>query len=552
MPDTLAIALAQINTVVGDIAGNLGRIRAARAEAQRQGADLVVFPELTISGYPPEDLVLKPLFQDHAAQAVGTLAAETGDGGPAMIVGAPWAENGKLYNAAFLLDGGAVAAKRFKYDLPNYGVFDEKRVFDAGPPPGPVNFRGVRLGLMICEDMWNAEVTETLQESGAEILVVPNGSPYESDKLDQRLQLAIQRVVESALPLLYVNQICGQDELVFDGASFVLNADRRLAFQAPAWREHIATTQWSRGGNGAWSCAKGDMHATPNRLESIYQAMMLGLRDYVTKNRFPGIAIGLSGGIDSALSAAVAVDALGADKVWCVMMPSPYTSRDSLEDAAAVAKAIGARLDSISIEPAMKAFAAMLQPSFAGKSPDTTEENLQARARGITLMALSNKFGHMVLSTGNKSEMSVGYATLYGDMCGGYSVLKDVYKMDVFALSKWRNAHKPEGALGPSGVIMPERVITKPPTAELRPNQKDEDSLPPYAILDGILECLIEHEMRLDDIVAKGFDRATVTRVWQMLDRAEYKRRQAPPGVKITRRSFGRDRRYPITNGFRG
>ncbi len=551
MAATLNLALAQIDTTVGDIAGNLDRIRAARAEARGQGADLVVFPELTISGYPPEDLVLKPLFQDRAAAAVETLAAETKDGGPAMIVGAPWRENGQLYNAAFLLDAGLVAAKRFKHDLPNYGVFDEKRVFAAAPPPGPVNFRGVRLGLMICEDMWRPDVTETLQESGAEILIVPNGSPYESDKLDERINLAVQRVVESDLPLVYVNQICGQDELVFDGASFVLNADRRLAVQAPSWREHVTTTRWTRGSDGAWACAPGEVHPQPQRLEAIYGAMMLGLRDYVRKNRFPGVALGLSGGIDSAISAAVAVDALGAEKVWCVMMPSPYTSRDSLEDAAAVAKALGCRLDTVPIVPAMEAFGAMTRPLFAGRAPDTTEENIQARARGITLMALSNKFGHMVLSTGNKSEMSVGYATLYGDMCGGYSVLKDVYKTDVFALSRWRNAHKPDGALGPAGVVMPERVITKPPTAELKPNQKDEDSLPPYAMLDGILECLIEHEMRLDDIVAKGFDRATVLRVWQMLDRAEYKRRQAPPGVKITRRSFGRDRRYPITNGFK-
>ena len=551
MADTLNLALAQINTTVGDITGNLERIRAARAEAKGQGADLVVFPELTISGYPPEDLVLKPLFQDRAAAAVETLAAETKDGGPAIVVGAPWLENGKLYNAAFLLDAGIVAAKRFKHDLPNYGVFDEKRVFAAAPPPGPVNFRGVRLGLMICEDMWTPDVTETLQESGAEILIVPNGSPYESDKLDERINLAVQRVVESDLPLVYVNQICGQDELVFDGASFVLNADRRLAAQAPSWREHVMTTRWTRGSNGAWSCAPGEIHAQPQRLEAIYNAMMLGLRDYVRKNRFPGVALGLSGGVDSAISAAVAVDALGAGKVWCVMMPSPYTSRESLEDAAAVARALGCRLDTVPIVPAMEAFDAMTAPLFAGRAPDTTEENIQARARGITMMALSNKFGHMVLSTGNKSEMSVGYATLYGDMCGGYSVLKDVYKTDVFALSRWRNGSKPEGALGPSGAVMPERVITKPPTAELKPNQKDEDSLPPYATLDGILECLIEHEMRLDDIVAKGFDRATVLRVWQMLDRAEYKRRQAPPGVKITRRSFGRDRRYPITNGFK-
>jgi NAD+ synthase len=551
MADSLRLALAQINTTVGDITGNLERIRTARAEAARQGADLVVFSELTVSGYPPEDLVLKPLFQDRAAQAVETLAADTKDDGPAMIVGAPWRENGKLYNAAFLLDAGIVAAKRFKHDLPNYGVFDEKRVFAAATPSGPINFRGVRLGLMICEDMWTPDVTETLQESGAELLIVPNGSPYESDKLDERLNLAVQRVVESDLPLVYVNQICGQDELVFDGASFVLNADRRLAAQAPAWREQVMTTRWTRGSNGAWTCAPGEVHAQPQRLEAIYNAMLLGLRDYVRKNRFPGIAIGLSGGIDSALSAAVAVDALGADKVWCVMMPSPYTSAESHEDAADVARRIGARYDTIAITPAMLAYAEMMKAVFAGRAPDTTEENIQARARGITLMALSNKFGHMVLSTGNKSEMSVGYATLYGDMCGGYSVLKDVYKTDVFALSRWRNEHKPDGALGPSGAVMPERVITKAPSAELKPDQKDEDSLPPYKVLDGILECLIEREMRLEEIVARGFDRATVLRVWQMLDRAEYKRRQAPPGVKITRRSFGRDRRYPITNGFK-
>jgi NAD+ synthase len=551
MPDTVNFALAQINTLVGDIAGNLKRIRAARGEAARRGADLVIFPELVISGYPPEDLVLKPLFQDAAATAVQALAAETGDGGPAMIVGAPWRENGKLYNAAFLLDAGAIAAKRFKHDLPNYGVFDEKRVFASAAPAGPVNFRGMRLGLMICEDMWKPDVTETLQESGAELLIVPNGSPYESDKLDERINLAVARVTEADLPLVYVNQVCGQDELVFDGASFVLNADRRLAAQAPSWREAILVTRWLRGSNGAWTCVPGEIHAQPERLEGIYQAMVLGLRDYVTKNRFPGVALGLSGGIDSALTAAVAADALGAERVWCLMMPSPYTSRESLEDAAAVARALGCRLDTIPITPAMQAFGGMLSGVFAGRAPDTTEENIQARARGITLMALSNKFGHMVLSTGNKSEMSVGYATLYGDMCGGYSVLKDVYKTDVFKLARWRNGRKPEGALGPASGVMPERVITKPPSAELKPNQKDEDSLPPYALLDGILECLIEREMRLDEVVAKGFDRAIVLRVWQMLDRAEYKRRQAPPGVKITRRSFGRDRRYPITNGFR-
>ncbi len=549
MTDRLKIALAQINPIVGDIDGNVAKIRAARATAASQGADLAVFPELVIAGYPPEDLVLKPLFLERIAAAVTALAADTQDGGPGMVVGGPWVENGKLYNAAFILDGGLVN-KRFKHDLPNYGVFDEKRVFAPGPLPGPVNLRGVRLGVMVCEDMWKPDVTETLQESGADILVIPNGSPYESDKLDERLNLAVERVTEAGLPLIYVNQIGGQDELVFDGASFVLNRDRRLAAQAPAWRAHVMTTEWRRGAEG-WTCAPGDIHPAPSAIENIYQAMMLGLSDYVRKNGFPGVILGLSGGIDSAISAAVAADALGPDKVWCVMMPSPFTSRDSLDDAAETARLLGVRLDTISIEPAMSAFGAMLKPSFAGRAADTSEENIQARSRGITLMAISNKFGHMVLSTGNKSEMSVGYATLYGDMCGGYSVLKDVYKTDVFRLSNWRNQHRPAGALGPAGRVIPERVITKAPTAELRPNQKDEDSLPPYAKLDRMLNCLVEKEMSIDETVAAGHDRATVLRVFRMLDIAEYKRRQAPPGVKLTRRAFGRDRRYPITNAFR-
>ncbi|MGE0733768.1 MAG: NAD+ synthase [Alphaproteobacteria bacterium] len=549
MTDMLSIALAQINTVMGDIAGNVARIRAARATAHEAGADLVVFPELTISGYPPEDLVLKPAFLDRSASAVSELAALSGAPGPAMLIGAPWRDDGKTYNAALLLDGGAIAAKRFKHELPNYGVFDEKRVFEPGPLPGPINFRGIRLGVMVCEDVWFPDVSECLQESGAEILIVINGSPFETDKADERLNLAVARINESGLPIVYVNQIGGQDELVFDGASFVLNADRRLAVQAPAWQEAVTLSQWRRDG-AHWQCLAGAIARLPNGLEALYSAMTLGLRDYVRKNGFPGVAIGLSGGIDSAISAAVAVDALGPDKVWSVMMPSPYTSQESLEDAAATASLLGIRHDVVSIRPAMEAFSAMLAPIFDGRAPDTTEENVQARARGITLMAISNKFGHMVLSTGNKSEMSVGYATLYGDMCGGYSVLKDVYKMDVFRLSKWRNQQAPEGALGPRGRVMPERVIEKPPSAELKPNQKDEDSLPPYRVLDDILSCLVEHEMGIDEIMARGHDRATVARVWSMLDRAEYKRRQAPPGVKLTRRAFGRDRRYPITNRF--
>ncbi|MGE0716221.1 MAG: NAD+ synthase [Alphaproteobacteria bacterium] len=552
MSDRLAIALAQINPTVGDVDGNAQRIRSARAEAAAGGADIVVYPELALSGYPPEDLVLKPMFQDRLREAAQGLAAETADGGPAMLVGVPWKVDGRLYNAAVLMDGGKIAAVRLKYDLPNYGVFDEKRVFTAGALPGPIMFRGVRLGVMICEDMWTPDVAETLQESGAEILVVPNGSPYESDKVDERIQLGVARVTETGLPLIYVNQVGGQDELVFDGASFVLDADRSLRAQMAGFAEGVTVTQWSRGDDGVWSCAEAARVAPVEGIESVYQALMLGLRDYVDKNRFPGVVLGMSGGVDSALSAAIAVDALGADRVRCVMMPSPYTSQDSLDDAAECSKLLGADLSTVSIEPAMAAFSQMLATAFAGRDADITEENLQSRARGVTLMALSNKLGHMVLSTGNKSEMSVGYATLYGDMCGGYAILKDVYKMTVYALCNWRNQAVPAGGKGPAGRVIPERILTKAPTAELRPNQTDQDSLPPYPVLDDILSALVEGEMPVDQIVARGHDAAVVRRVWQMLDRAEYKRRQAAPGVKITRRAFGRDRRYPITNGFRG
>ncbi len=549
MTDQLISAIAQLNPTLGDIAGNIAKLRHAREEAAGFGADLVIGTELCVSGYPPEDLVLKRSFLAGCEAAVRDFAKETATG-PAILVGTPWRHEGKTYNAALLLDRGEIAAIRFKHDLPNYGVFDEKRVFAAGPAPGPVVFRGIRLGIMVCEDMWQPDTTETLAETGAELLIVPNGSPYEHDKRDERIALACARIKESGLPLLYVNQIGGQDELVFDGGSFALDAECRLCVQAPDWREAVLPVRWRRGADERWTIEKGSLTQPSEGLEAIYQAMVLGLRDYVGKNRFPGVVLGLSGGIDSALTAAVAADALGPDKVQCVMMPSPYTSRDSLDDAAEVARLLGIALREINIGPAMDAYAAMLAPSFAGKEADITEENIQSRARGMTLMALSNKFGWMVLSTGNKSEMSVGYATLYGDMCGGYSVLKDVYKTTVFALSRWRNETRPEGALGPAGRVMPERVITKPPTAELKPNQTDQDSLPPYDILDGILECLVEKEMPVAEIAASGYDETTIRAVWRMLDRAEYKRRQAPPGVKITRRAFGRDRRYPITNSF--
>jgi len=551
MTDKLSIALAQLNPTVGDIRGNAALVREARAEAAARGADLVVATEMVMAGYPPEDLVLRQSFLDAVQREVEALAAETATGGPALVIGAPWRVDGRLYNAALLLDGGAVAAVRLKHELPNYGVFDEKRVFAAGPLPGPVNFRGVRLGIMVCEDMWFEDVGECLEESGAEILVVINGSPYETDKWDSRMSLAVARVTESGLPLIYVNQVGGQDELVFDGSSFVLGADCSLRTQLASWKEEVAITEWSRE-DGLWQCALAGRAKPPEGPEAMYGALLLGLRDYVQKNRFPGVIIGLSGGIDSALTAALAVDALGHDKVRCVMMPSPFTSQDSLDDAAEVARLLNVKLDSISIEPAMAAFGEMLKDAFGNLPPDTTEENIQARARGITLMALSNKTGAMVLSTGNKSEMSVGYATLYGDMCGGFATLKDVYKMAVFALSEWRNQHKPDGAFGPAGPVMPRRVITKPPTAELKPNQTDQDTLPPYALLDAILERLNERDLGIEATVGEGYDRDTVNRVWRMLLNAEYKRRQAPPGVKITRRSFGRDRRYPITNAFRG
>ena len=549
-PDRLAIAIAQLNSTVGDIAGNAEKVRRARAEATSQGADLVVFPELFIAGYPPEDLVLKPAFQAACRAAVEALARETASGGPALLVGTPWLDGGKLYNAVALLDGGAIAALRFKVDLPNYGVFDEKRVFAPGPMPGPVNFRGVRLGLPICEDIWGEEIVECLAETGAELLLVPNGSPYWRQKGDVRLNIAVARVTEQGLPTVYVNQVGAQDELVFDGVSFGLHADCSLAFQLAAFQEAVVTTHWQRRGT-TWRCEDGPMVAAVEAERADYAACVLGLRDYVNKNGFPGVVLGLSGGIDSALCAAMAVDALGSERVRCIMMPYKFTAQESLDDAAACAKALGVRYQILPIAPAVEGLEAALAPAFAGLPRDVTEENLQARARGTILMAVSNKFNVMVVTTGNKSEMSVGYATLYGDMNGGFNPIKDLYKTEVFRLSRLRNGWKPEGAMGPDGPVIPENIITRPPTAELRENQKDEDSLPPYAVLDPILERLVEREEPISAIVAAGFDRDTVMRVERMLNIAEYKRRQAAPGVKVTLKNFGRDRRYPITNRFR-
>jgi NAD+ synthase len=548
--DRLLIALAQLDPTVGDVDGNLGKARAARAQAALLGADVVMFPELFLAGYPPEDLVLKPAFQQACRAACDALARETDDGGPTVLIGLPWFEDGVLTNAFVHLAGGRIDALRHKVDLPNYGVFDEKRVFAAGPMPGPIVIKGVRIGLPICEDIWTPDVVECLAETGSEIILVPNGSPYWRDKNDTRLNIAVSRVTESGLPLVYLNQVGGQDELVFDGASFVLNANGALAVQMPAFREHMSLTEWTRG-PGGWVCSTGERHLIEEGDQGDYAACMLGLRDYVNKNGFPGVVLGLSGGIDSAICAAMAVDALGADRVHAIMLPSRYTSKDSLEDAALCATALGIRYDTVPISDTVDAFEATLAPLFAGRKADITEENLQSRTRGTILMAISNKFGPMVVTTGNKSEMSVGYATIYGDMNGGFNPIKDLYKMEVYRLSDLRNAWKPEGALGPDGVVIPVRILTKAPSAELRDNQTDQDSLPPYEDLDAVLERLVERELHVVEIIAEGFDGDMVRRIERLLHLAEYKRRQSAPGVKVTLRNFGRDRRYPIVNRFR-
>jgi NAD+ synthase len=548
---TLKLALAQANPVMGDISGNLDKARQARAEAARLGADLLVLPELYIVGYTPEDLVLKPAVQRDCRRAIEQFAADTADGGPAVLIGTPWLdETGALHNAIALLDGGAVAALRFKADLPNYSVFDEKRVFVPGPLPMPVPFRGIRLGLPVCEDIWTPDVVEHLSETGAELLIVINGSPYRWTVMSERIDIATARVVESGLPMVYLNTVGGQDELVFDGASFGLNPDRALSCRLPAFQEAVALVTLAEGEDG-WRVVPGDVAPYPDVQAANWLACVTGLRDYVEKNRFPGVVLGLSGGIDSAVVAAMAVDAFGADKVRCLMLPYRYTSADSLEDAAKCAALLGVPYDVVAIADPVEGFLAALGPLFQGTKADTTEENLQSRARGTILMAVSNKFGPMVLTTGNKSEMSVGYCTLYGDMNGGFNPIKDLYKMQVYGLAEWRNAHRPDGLKGPAGEVIPKRIISKAPTAELRENQTDQDSLPPYPVLDGILNGLVEEEKTVAELIAAGFEEATVRRIEHLLYIAEYKRRQAAPGVKITTKNFGRDRRYPITNRFR-
>lgn len=551
MPDTLKITLAQLNQSVGDLAANAAAMLIARERAARAGSDLIVFPEFQLIGYPPEDLILKPALIERAAAELEGLAEATADGGPAMLVGSVFVQDGALHNGVALLDGGKIAAIRFKHELPNYGTFDEVRLFQPGPLPEPIVFRGVMIGVPICEDIWQPEVCRHLASFGAELFICVNGSPYEIDKDALRIDgVAKRRAVDTGLPLAYLNRVGGQDELVFDGASFVVNGDGSLAVQLKDWEEQEVTTTWTRTATG-WRCDRGDVSLLADHPEDIYCAMVLALRDYVNRNGFPGVVLGLSGGIDSAICAAIAADALGADRVLCVMLPSRFTSQESLDDAAECARLIGCRHSVIPIQPAVAGFDEMLADSFADRTVDITEENLQSRIRGVTLMALSNKFGPMLLTTGNKSEMSVGYATIYGDMAGGYNPLKDAYKTTVFAISRWRNTQRPRIGLGPDGPVMPDNIITKPPSAELRPDQKDSDSLPPYDVLDGILLGLVEHDKCVDQLVAEGFERETVVRIERLLHLAEYKRRQAPPGVKLGSRNFGRDRRYPISHAFR-
>ncbi len=545
----LKISLCQINPWVGHLSYNLEKIKKAYLYCVEKNADLVVFPECAATGYPLEDLVLKPHFMEKVQEIVREFVLVTSSQKAAVILGCPWLDNGRIINTALFIQNGEIKQVISKYALPNYGVFDEKRVFDHGPLPTPLIYNGFNIGVMICEDMWVPEPALHLKQKGADFLLVLNGSPFDLGKDDRRKEQAHARINETGLPLIYLNLVGGQDSLVFDGRSFVLDEKGETVCELPAFCEAIdSVTLNKQNGTCVISALANDNYEDKDGL--LYRALVLGLRDYVEKNRFGGVLIGLSGGIDSAISAAIAADALGPDRVSCVMMPSPYTSKESFEDAEAIAKALNIDYDIVSIELAMTAYSSMLSKKFEGKTPDITEENIQSRARGMVLMALSNKLGWMVLSTGNKSEMAVGYATLYGDMCGGYNALKDVYKTQVFALSKWRNENFHPDFLGPKSEVMPTRVITKPPSAELKPDQKDQDSLPEYEILDAILRGLIEEDSSIEEIAKNGLPEKEIMRVFKMLDKAEYKRRQSPPGPKITAKALSLERRYPITNGF--
>ncbi|MBB93536.1 MAG: NAD+ synthase [Rhodobacteraceae bacterium] len=549
MADRFRVTLAQLNPVVGDLEGNAAQARSAWDQGKAAGADLVALPEMFIAGYNARDLVMKPAFHTAAMDTVRTLAAQCADG-PALAIGAPWTEGTSLYNAYLLCRGGKIVSAVLKHNLPNNEVFDEVRIFDSGPLGGPHAVGNTRVGFPICEDAWHPEVAETLAETGAEFLVVPNGSPYHRNKYETRLNMMVARVVETGLPLIYLNMVGGQDDQVFDGGSFGLNPGGALAFQMPVFDAGIAHVDLVRTDDG-WRIEDGPVVTHPDAWEQDYRVMVESLRDYCAKSGFSKVLLGMSGGVDSALVATIATDALGAENVRCVMLPSEYTSPDSLEDAEAAAKALGCHYDYVPIAQGRDAITDTLAPHFAGLNSGLAEENIQSRLRGLLLMAMSNKFGEMLLTTGNKSEVAVGYATIYGDMAGGYNPIKDLYKTRVFETCCWRNANHRDWMKGPDGAVIPERIITKPPSAELRPDQKDSDSLPDYPDLDAMLDILVDQDGSIADCVAAGFDRAVAQKVERLIYISEYKRFQSAPGARLTKRAFWLDRRYPIVNRWR-
>lgn len=553
MTDRLRIALAQLNPTVGAIAQNLTLAKEALADAAGQGADILLFSELFLTGYFPDDLLFKPRFIADAMAAAEDFARATAGTSVTAIMPTIWREGGKLFNAVVVCEQGVITARRYKRELPNDDIFYEKRYFERAELQEPVTIKGVSIGIPICEDIWHPEVCAHLVDQGARILLCPNGSPYWRNKQATRYKLVTDRVAEDNVPLLYLNQVGGQDELVYDGASFGIEPGGRLVVQAKSFEPEILMSNWARTADG-WRCT--DPHVTPLSSvdEAPWRACVLGLRDYVKKNGFKSVVLGLSGGIDSAIVAAMAVDAIGADNVHCLMLPYRYTSPESLADARDCAERLGVRYDVVSIGDPVEAALNELQPVFGNRPQDLTEENIQSRMRGVYLMAVSNKLGSLLLTTGNKSEMAVGYATIYGDMNGGFNPIKDMLKMRVYELADWRNKHRPADCLGPDGLVITQNIIDKAPSAELRPNQTDQDSLPPYPILDEILVGLVELELSVAEVVVRGegrFDRALVKRIEKLVNIAEYKRRQSAPGVKISRKAFGLGRRYPITNGYR-
>ncbi|MEO9651932.1 MAG: NAD+ synthase [Roseobacter sp.] len=549
MADRFRITLGQMNPTVGDLAGNADLARQAWQAGRENGADLVALPEMFLTGYNAQDLVMKRAFQLDVMTEIEKLAADCADG-PSLAIGAPWVEGTKLYNAYLILKGGKIANTVLKNHLPNETVFDEVRIFDSGPLGGPYSVGNSRVGSPICEDAWHQDVAETLAETGAEFLLVPNGSPYYRGKFETRLNHMVARVIETELPLIYLNMVGGQDDQVFDGASFGLNPGGALAIQLPCFDETIAHVDLERQAEG-WRIVEAEKEIHPDEWEQDYRVMVQSLRDYCRKTGFGKVLLGLSGGIDSAIVAAIATDALGAENVRCVMLPSEYTSSESLEDAEAVAKALGCQYDYVPIAEGRAAITNTLAPLFAGRDADLTEENIQSRLRGLLLMALSNKFGEMLLTTGNKSEVAVGYATIYGDMSGGYNPIKDLYKTRVFETCRWRNANHRGWMQGPAGEVIPQRIIDKPPSAELREDQKDSDSLPDYPDLDRMLEILVDLNGSIEDCVAEGFDRATAKKVEHLVYISEYKRFQSAPGARLTKGAFWLDRRYPIVNRWR-